>query len=50
MYVDAVRALINYLSFFVYDQQIQCFCLAAAKVIKLTSTWKFQKVSLIVFS
>ena len=50
MYMGAVRALINYLSFFVYDQQIQSFCLAVTKVRKLTFTWKFQKQSLIVFS
>lgn len=48
MYMGVVRALINY--FFVYDQQIQSFCLEATKVRKLTSTWKFQKESLIVFS
>ena len=50
MYMGVVRALINYISFFVYDQQIQSFCLEATKVRKLTSTWKFQKESLIVFS
>lgn len=50
MYMGEIRALINCISFFEYGQQIQSFCLAATKVRKLTSIWKFQKESLIAFS